>query len=65
MLCLNQQKPERKGSSFEEEQLRVLLPDLFLAGTETMAVTLQWALLYLVAFPEIQGTELGKHVLDL
>ncbi|XP_026544121.1 cytochrome P450 2J6-like [Notechis scutatus] len=48
------QKPERKGSSFEEEQLLILLSNLFVAGTETMAATLQWALLYLMAFPEIQ-----------
>ncbi|XP_070616590.1 cytochrome P450 2J6-like [Erythrolamprus reginae] len=48
------QKPERKGSSFEEDQLLILLSNLFVAGTETMASTLQWALLYLMAFPEIQ-----------
>ncbi|XP_015680049.1 cytochrome P450 2J5 [Protobothrops mucrosquamatus] len=48
------QKPERKGSSFEEEQLQVLLFDLLIAGAETTSGTLQWALLYLVAFPEIQ-----------
>ncbi|XP_026527868.1 cytochrome P450 2J6-like [Notechis scutatus] len=47
-------KAERKGSSFEEEQLRVLLMDLLSAGSETTARTIQWALLYLVAFPEIQ-----------
>ncbi|KAL7978692.1 hypothetical protein Chor_013181 [Crotalus horridus] len=49
------QKPERKGSSFEEKQLLLLLSNLFLAGTETMATTLQWTLLYLMAFPEVQG----------
>uniref|UniRef100_A0A8C6XNV2 Uncharacterized protein n=1 Tax=Naja naja TaxID=35670 RepID=A0A8C6XNV2_NAJNA len=48
------QKPEKKGSGFEEEQLRILLFDLFVAGTETMVATFQWTLLYLVAFPEIQ-----------
>ncbi|XP_013929469.1 PREDICTED: cytochrome P450 2J3-like [Thamnophis sirtalis] len=48
------QKPEKKSSGFEEEQLRVLLSDLFLAGTETTAAALQWTMLYLVAFPEIQ-----------
>uniref|UniRef100_A0A8C6XL38 Uncharacterized protein n=1 Tax=Naja naja TaxID=35670 RepID=A0A8C6XL38_NAJNA len=48
------QKPEKKGSSFEEEQLEVILCDLFMAGTETMSETLQWGLLYLVAFPEVQ-----------
>uniref|UniRef100_A0A8C6XM74 Cytochrome P450 2J2-like n=1 Tax=Naja naja TaxID=35670 RepID=A0A8C6XM74_NAJNA len=47
-------KAERKGSSFEEEQLQVLLMDLLTAGSETTAGTLRWALLYLVAFPEIQ-----------
>ncbi|XP_007444619.1 cytochrome P450 2J6-like isoform X1 [Python bivittatus] len=48
------QKTERKGSSFEEEQLRVLLSDLFMAGTETTSGTLLWGFLYLMAFPEIQ-----------
>ncbi|XP_070616594.1 cytochrome P450 2J1-like [Erythrolamprus reginae] len=48
------QKPGKKDLGFEEEQLRVLLSDLFLAGRETMVATLQWTLLYLVAFPEIQ-----------
>ncbi|XP_025026283.1 cytochrome P450 2J6-like, partial [Python bivittatus] len=48
------QKAERKGSSFEEEQLRVLLSELFIAGTETTAGTIQWGFLYLMAFPEIQ-----------
>uniref|UniRef100_A0A670YGR9 Cytochrome P450 family 2 subfamily J member 2 n=1 Tax=Pseudonaja textilis TaxID=8673 RepID=A0A670YGR9_PSETE len=47
-------KAEQKGSSFEEEQLRVLLMDLLSAGSETTARTIQWALLYLVAFSEIQ-----------
>ncbi|XP_026570166.1 cytochrome P450 2J6-like [Pseudonaja textilis] len=45
---------EQKGSSFQEEQLRILLMDLLTAGSETTAGTIQWALLYLVAFPEIQ-----------
>ncbi|XP_070809297.1 cytochrome P450 2J6-like [Pituophis catenifer annectens] len=39
---------------FEEEQLLVLLMDLLFAGSETMSETLRWALLYFVAFPEIQ-----------
>ncbi|KAM3829175.1 cytochrome P450 2J6-like isoform 2-T2 [Vipera latastei] len=48
------QKPERKVSSFEEGQLEITLSDLFVAGTETTSGTLQWGLLYLVAFPEVQ-----------
>ncbi|XP_013926312.1 PREDICTED: cytochrome P450 2D6-like [Thamnophis sirtalis] len=45
---------EQKGSSFEEEQLLILLMDLLTAGSETTSVSLQWAMLYLVAFPDIQ-----------
>ncbi|KAM6430460.1 cytochrome P450 2J2-like [Liasis olivaceus] len=48
------QKEQRKSSSFEERQLRVLLSELFMAGTETTAGTLLWGFLYLMAFPEIQ-----------
>ncbi|XP_025029005.1 cytochrome P450 2J2-like [Python bivittatus] len=48
------QKAGRKSSSFEEQQLRVLLSELFMAGTETTAGTLLWGFLYLMAFPEIQ-----------
>ncbi|XP_025033128.1 cytochrome P450 2J2-like [Python bivittatus] len=48
------QKAERKGSSFEEEQLRISVSELFVAGTETTAGTLRWGFLYLMAFPEIQ-----------
>ncbi|KAM6430461.1 cytochrome P450 2J2-like [Liasis olivaceus] len=48
------QKAERKSSGFEDEQLRALLRDLFLAGTETTAGTLLWGFLYLMSFPEIQ-----------
>ncbi|XP_032087327.1 cytochrome P450 2J6-like [Thamnophis elegans] len=47
-------KAEQKGSSFEEEQLLILLMDLLTAGSETTSVSLQWAMLYLVAFPDIQ-----------
>lgn len=29
--------------------------DLFVAGTETTATTLQWGLLYMIYYPHIQG----------
>ncbi|XP_054856395.1 cytochrome P450 2J6-like isoform X2 [Eublepharis macularius] len=48
------QKPENKGSSFEEENMLITLGELFLAGVETTATTLEWALLYMMAFPEVQ-----------
>ncbi|XP_013911210.1 PREDICTED: cytochrome P450 2J5-like [Thamnophis sirtalis] len=58
------QKPERSGSSFEEGQLEILLSDHLVAGAETTSGTLQWGLLYLMAFPEIQGPRvcLGENL---
>ena len=34
--------------------MRRVILDLFLAGTETSSTTLDWLLLYMVAFPEVQ-----------
>uniref|UniRef100_A0A6J0UMX2 Cytochrome P450 2J6-like isoform X3 n=1 Tax=Pogona vitticeps TaxID=103695 RepID=A0A6J0UMX2_9SAUR len=48
------QKPEKKGLSFDDENLLIVVSDLFLAGSETTARTLQWGLLYMMAYPEIQ-----------
>ncbi|XP_077999480.1 cytochrome P450 2U1-like [Glandiceps talaboti] len=44
-----------KEDSFTEEYLFYLLIDLFFAGTETMSVTLRWAFLYMIVFPDIQS----------
>ncbi|KAE8633029.1 hypothetical protein XENTR_v10001751 [Xenopus tropicalis] len=41
-------------TTFDEENMIQVVIDLFIAGTETTAISLQWALLYMVAFPEIQ-----------
>ncbi|XP_072836625.2 cytochrome P450 2J6 [Pogona vitticeps] len=48
------QKPEKKGLSFDDENLLIVVSDLFIAGSETTARTLQWGLLYMMAYPEIQ-----------
>nr|XP_020848825.1 cytochrome P450 2J2-like [Phascolarctos cinereus] len=42
-------------SSFNEKNIIFCTLDLFLAGTETTATTLRWALLYMALYPEIQG----------
>ena len=34
--------------------MRRVILDLFLAGTETSSTTMDWLLLYMVAFPEVQ-----------
>ncbi|XP_077331112.1 cytochrome P450 2J6-like isoform X1 [Lithobates pipiens] len=43
-----------KKSTFDENSLIILATDLFMAGIETTATTLQWALLYMVAYPDVQ-----------
>ncbi|NXK53782.1 CP2J2 protein, partial [Chauna torquata] len=42
------------NSTYDEENLVQSVFDLFLAGFETTATTLCWALLYMVAYPDIQ-----------
>ncbi|XP_064020933.1 cytochrome P450 2J6-like [Pogoniulus pusillus] len=41
-------------ATYDEENLIQSIFDLFLAGTETTASTLRWALLYMVVYPDIQ-----------
>ncbi|XP_010307656.1 cytochrome P450 2J6 [Balearica regulorum gibbericeps] len=42
------------NATYDEENLIQTVFDLFLAGTETTATTLRWALLYMVVYPDIQ-----------
>ncbi|XP_014801266.1 PREDICTED: cytochrome P450 2D1-like [Calidris pugnax] len=42
-------------ATYDEENLIQTIFDLFLAGTETTATTLRWALLYMVIYPDIQA----------
>ncbi|XP_053243436.1 cytochrome P450 2J4-like [Podarcis raffonei] len=42
------------NSTFDEENLAECVLDLFIAGTETTAATLQWGLLLLVSYPDVQ-----------
>ncbi|XP_032659771.1 cytochrome P450 2J6-like [Chelonoidis abingdonii] len=42
------------ASTYDEDNMNQSIFDLFLAGTETTATTLRWALLYMVAYPDIQ-----------
>ncbi|XP_078578454.1 cytochrome P450 2U1-like [Branchiostoma floridae x Branchiostoma japonicum] len=45
---------ERARETFSDKQLKEVLIDLFLAGTDTVAATLHWALLYMMVNPDIQ-----------
>ncbi|KFP83668.1 Cytochrome P450 2J6, partial [Apaloderma vittatum] len=42
-------------ATYDEENLMQTIFDLFIAGTETTATTLRWALLYMVVYPDVQG----------
>ncbi|XP_077985282.1 cytochrome P450 2U1-like [Glandiceps talaboti] len=39
---------------FSESELKQVLSELFIAGTETTAMTLRWALLFMILYPDIQ-----------
>ncbi|XP_072200333.1 cytochrome P450 2J6-like [Excalfactoria chinensis] len=45
---------EDAGATYDKANLIQTIFDLFLAGTETTATTLRWALLYMVAYPDVQ-----------
>ncbi|XP_071798116.1 cytochrome P450 2U1-like [Asterias amurensis] len=49
-ICANEQSP----SPFNEDSLAYVINDLFIAGTETSATVLTWAVLYLIIRPHIQ-----------
>lgn len=54
--------PKFKGDSssyFHEENLLCTTLDLFLTGTETTATAIRWALLYMAAYPNVQGRDTG------
>ena len=43
-----------KSSSFDVEQMLPLFIDLFVAGSETTATAIRWAIVYILNFPEIK-----------
>ena len=47
-----------------DDQLVMTLTDLFIAGSETTATTLRWAVLYLIHNPEIQN-RMRKEIDDV
>lgn len=46
--------PKRTSIIFPVTSLGIVLQDLFIAGSETTATTLQWICLYLASFPDCQ-----------
>ncbi|KAL7397258.1 hypothetical protein ABVT39_019357 [Epinephelus coioides] len=54
-FIIEMEKHRESDLGFTETNLALCSLDLFLAGTETTSTTLQWALIYLIKNPEIQG----------
>ncbi|RLV63279.1 hypothetical protein DV515_00018432, partial [Chloebia gouldiae] len=65
--CFSSKFKGDTSSYFHEENLLCSTLDLFLTGTETTATAIRWALLYMAAYPHIQGraTEGGAITLEL
>ncbi|KAM6464183.1 cytochrome P450 2K6-like isoform 1-T1 [Liasis olivaceus] len=68
---LIRQREEKKTTTegyFHYENLEAVVDDLFVAGTETTATTLRWAILLMMKYPEIQRKvqeEIAKVIGDL
>uniref|UniRef100_T1IT96 Cytochrome P450 n=1 Tax=Strigamia maritima TaxID=126957 RepID=T1IT96_STRMM len=48
-------RPNSNPVDFEEEKLTQVLSELFIAGSDTTSVMLEWALLYLIKYPIVQA----------
>eukprot|EP00058_Branchiostoma_floridae_P017199 XP_002602687.1 hypothetical protein BRAFLDRAFT_72950 [Branchiostoma floridae] len=53
LLQLDQQDGE--GTWLKEENVVFIIQSLFMAGTDTTAATLTWAMLYMVLYPDVQA----------
>uniref|UniRef100_A0A6I8RMA8 Cytochrome P450 family 2 subfamily J member 2 n=1 Tax=Xenopus tropicalis TaxID=8364 RepID=A0A6I8RMA8_XENTR len=51
---LEELSKDNRKTTFGEDSLFFCVTDLFVAGTETTSASLQWGLLYMIMFPEIQ-----------
>ncbi|KAG9470266.1 hypothetical protein GDO78_018368 [Eleutherodactylus coqui] len=55
-FLVKQQEVEKTQLYFSNENLTILVSDLFAAGMETTSTTLRWGLLLMIKHPEIQRT---------
>lgn len=53
---------EKRGQPFDQRNLRVLLADLFLAGSETTGKVMEWACLFMILYPEVLSKILLTHI---
>ncbi|KAG8445789.1 hypothetical protein GDO86_010539 [Hymenochirus boettgeri] len=53
-LVKQQEENKENGSYFHTDNLTILVANLFVAGTDTVAATLQWGILLMMKYPDIQ-----------
>uniref|UniRef100_T1JBP5 Cytochrome P450 n=1 Tax=Strigamia maritima TaxID=126957 RepID=T1JBP5_STRMM len=58
------EKSKTNSAIYNEEKLAQVLCELFIGGSDTTSVTLEWALLYLIKHPEVQ-TKVQKEIDDV
>uniref|UniRef100_A0A8C3R0A3 Cytochrome P450 2W1 n=2 Tax=Sylvioidea TaxID=2116661 RepID=A0A8C3R0A3_9PASS len=65
LIFKQQEEKNKKDSLFHDDNLMASILDLVMAGTETIATTLQWSILLMMKYPEIQKKvqeEIGRTV---
>ncbi|OWK61889.1 Cytochrome P450 2W1 [Lonchura striata] len=65
LIFKQQEEKNKKDSLFHDDNLMASILDLVMAGTETIATTLQWSILLMMKYPEIQRKvqeEIGRTV---
>ncbi|XP_076083135.1 cytochrome P450 2H1-like [Mytilus galloprovincialis] len=48
------EQEEKPDSKISDESLFITIADLYIAGTDTTSVTLQWSMLYMIKYPDVQ-----------
>ncbi|VDI69336.1 Hypothetical predicted protein [Mytilus galloprovincialis] len=48
------EQEEKPDSKISDETLFITIADLYIAGTDTTSVTLQWSMLYMIKYPDVQ-----------
>ncbi|XP_038069464.1 cytochrome P450 2J6-like [Patiria miniata] len=61
---LKEQSKFGESEVFNVDNMRQVVGDLFVAGSETTTTTLRWSLLYMMAYPEVQ-TRVQKELDDV
>ncbi|XP_078574207.1 cytochrome P450 2U1-like [Branchiostoma floridae x Branchiostoma japonicum] len=63
-LLESKKRQADENNTFDKQELATIVYQLFLAGTDTTATTLRWALLYMILHPDIQLQEKVQQEID-